>query len=76
MSWSFGTIFANIFSNGLVAKDLPALVAGFENEYQAIAHGEGGMKKVAAALAASTALTSSLAKTLSDLTADPAPPAP
>lgn len=73
MSWSFGTIFANLFSNGLVAKDVPALIAGFEAEYTAIAHGSGGVAKVTAALNASTALSSSLAKTLADLTA--APPA-
>lgn len=74
MSWSIGSIFSSIFSNGLINKDVPALIAGFEAEYTAIAHGEGGIAKVAAALNASTALTSSLAKTLADLTA--APPAP
>ena len=76
MSFSLGNLFANLFTHSAqVTTDGASLIAGFEAEYNAIAHGEGGAPKVAAALAQSSAITASLAKILSDLTGPP-PPAP
>lgn len=73
--FSLGTLFANLFSHSAqITTDGAGLVAGFEQEYQDIAHGEGGVGKVAKALAQSSAITSSLSKMLADLTQAPSPP--
>lgn len=78
MSLSLGSLFANLFSHSSqVVTDGEALMTGFTQTYNAVAHGEGGVQKVSAALTQSAAMTQALAKLLADATAAPAaPPAP
>jgi hypothetical protein len=75
MSFSLGQLFGNLFSHSSeVATDASQLLAGFEATYTAIAHGEGGIQKVSAALTQATGIVASLSKILADATTSPPPP--
>lgn len=77
MSFSLGQLFGNLFSHSSeVATDAGDLLKGFEATYGAIAHGEGGIQKVSAALTQASGIVASLSKILADATTAPPPAAP